>query len=162
MQSSNKIFISFISPFLIALPFIQTTAIASDLLVAADNDNKLEEIRRKKVNKEGNLVVKFCKKLKDYKGFVEVSDKKFTVEEADIIKPRKIVWKNTNLNKQKGKSIKTDYLKARYFDDEDNSEVLKVVDEGECGVGILPFIILGAGIAAGAGGSSTSGSTSSN
>ena len=141
------------------LPLNHSSILASDILLANSYDD-IEEVRVKRVNKKGNLVVRFCNKLKDYKGYVEVDNKKFNVLDADIIKPRKIVWKNTNLPKLKGDDILVDNLLARYKD-EDTTEPLKIVDDGECAVGILPFILIGAGIAAGAGGSG-GGGTSSN
>ena len=149
-----------LSSFLALLPLNQTSILASDLLLAYNNDEDIEEVRVRRVNKKGNLVVRFCNKLKDYKGYVEVENQKFMVQDADIVKPRRIVWKNTSLPKLRGDDISVDNLFARYKD-EDRSEPLRVVDEGSCSIGILPFIILGAGIAAGAGGSG-SGSSSSN
>ena len=131
-------------------------------IMALENNETLEEVRVKRVNKKNKLVVKFCNKMKDYKGFVEVDNQKFQINEADVIKPRKIVWKDVDLPIQRGKSISTDNLIARYYDDKDNSEPLTVLSDGECGVGILPLFILGAGIAAGAGSGGGSGSTSSN
>ena len=99
--------------------------------------------------------------MDNYAGYVEVYNKKFFVEKADLVKPKKIVWKNTNISKTKGNAINTDNLLARYKD-EDTQGSLKVLDNGSCGIGILPFILIGAGIAAGAGGSGGSGSSSSN
>ena len=144
----------------IALTALTSFSLLTPVKVLA-NSSELEEVKTKKVNKKGNLVVKFCSKLKDYEGFVEVDNQKFQINKADIIKPRKIVWKDVNLPTQKGQNINTDNLIARYFDDKDN-EPLAVLDDGECGVGILPLIIVGAGIAAGASGSGGSGSSSSN
>ena len=149
----------FFSSFFALLPLNQASLLASDLLLANNNDEDIEEIRVRRVNKKGNLVVRFCSKLKDYKGYVEVENQIFNVKDADIIKPRRIVWKETNLPKLKGDDISVDNLLARYKD-EDSTVPLRVVDEGSCGVGILPFIVIG-GILAGAGGSG-SGSTSSN
>ncbi len=150
----------FFSSFFALLPLNQTSILASEILLANSNDDDIEEVRVKRVNKKGNLVVRFCGKLKDYKGYVEVENQKFMVKDADIVKPRRIVWKNTSLPKLRGEDISVDNLLARYKD-EDRSEPLRVVDEGSCAVGILPLIIVGAGIAVGAGGSG-SGSTSSN
>ena len=147
----------FFSSFFALLPLNQASLLASDILLA-NNDEDIEEVSARRVNKKGNLVVKFCSKLKDYKGYVEVENQIFNVKDADIIKPRRIVWKETNLPKLKGDDISVDNLLARYKD-EDSTVPLRVVDEGTCGVGILPFIVIGAGIAAGAGGS---GSSSSN
>ncbi len=147
------------SSFFALLPLNQTSIFASEILLANNNDD-IEEVKVRRVNKKGNLVVRFCSELKDYKGYVEVDDKKFNIKDADIIKSKKIVWKDTNLPKLKDDDISVDNLFARYKD-EDVTEPLKVVDDGTCGVGILPFIIIGAGIAAGAGGSG-GGSTSSN
>ena len=147
------------SSFLAVLPLNQASILASDILLANNNDEELEEVRVRRVNKKGNLVVRFCSKLKDYKGYVEVDNQIFNIKDADIIKPRRIVWKETNLPKLKGDDISVDNLLARYKD-EDSTVPLRVVDEGSCGVGILPFIVIG-GILAGAGGSG-SGSTSSN
>ncbi len=131
-------------------------------VLALDSNRELEEVKSKKVNKRGNLVIKFCSKLKDYNGFVSIDDQKFQINEANIIKPRKIVWKDVNLPKQKGKNINTENLLARYFDDSDNSQPLTVLEDGECGIGILPLIVIGAGIAVGAGSGGGSGSSSSN
>ena len=142
------------------LPLNQTSLLASDLLLANNNDDDIEEVKLRRVNKKGNLVVKFCSELKDYKGYVEVENQKFMVKDADIVKPKRIVWKNTSLPKLRGEDISVDNLLARYKD-EDLSEPLRVVDEGSCKAGILPLILIGAGIAVGAGGSG-SGGTSSN
>ena len=149
----------FFSSFLAFLPLNQTSILASDILLANNNDEDIEVVSRRRVNKKGNLVVKFCSKLKDYKGYVEVKNQKFMVDDADIVKSRRIVWKNTSLPKLRGDDISVDNLLARYKD-EDRSEPLRVVDEGDCPVGILPFILIG-GIVAGAGGGG-SGTTSSN
>ena len=148
-----------LSSFLALLPLNQTSILASDILLANNNED-IEELTVRRVNKKGNLVVKFCSKLKDFKGYVEVENQIFNVKDADIIKPRRIVWKDTNLPKLKGDDILVENLFARYKD-EDSTEPLRVVDEGDCGVGILPFIVIAAGIAAGAGGSG-GGGTSSN
>ena len=160
----NNFFINFgklaFSSFLALIPLNQSSLLASDLLLANSNDDEIEEVKARRVNKKGNLVVRFCAKLKDYKGYVEVENQKFMVQDADILKPRRIVWKNTSLPKLRGEDISVDNLFARYKN-EDRSEPLRVVDEGSCPVGILPFVIIGAGIAVGAGGSG-SGSTSSN
>ena len=149
----------FFSSFFALLPLNQTSILASEILLANNNDDDIEEVRVRRVNKKGNLVVKFCSKLKDYKGYVEVDNQIFNIKDADITKPRRIVWKDTNLPKLKGDDISVDNLLARYKD-EDSTVPLRVVDEGSCGVGILPFIIIG-GIVAAAGGAG-SGSTSSN
>ena len=106
-----------------------------------------------------NLRILYIHRLKDYKGYVEVDNQIFKVKDADIIKPRRIVWKETNLPKLRGDDISVDNLLARYKDD-DSTEPLRVVDEGSCPIGILPFILIG-GILAGAGGGG-SGSSSSN
>ena len=142
------------------LPLNQNSILASEILLANNNDGEIEEVKLRKVNKKGKLVVKFCSKLKDYKGYVQVDNKLFNVKDADIRGPRRIVWKDTSLPKSKGDNISVDNLFARYKD-EDRTVPLRVVDEGSCPVGILPFILIGAGIAAGAGGSG-SGSSSSN
>ena len=131
-------------------------------VMAFENDNKLEEVRVKRINKKGNLIVKFRSKLKDFEGSVKVDDKDFKIKDADIIKPRKIVWQDVNLPKQKGDNINTDNLIARYYKDKDNINPLRVIDDGECGLGILPLLVIGAGIAAGSGSSGGSGSSSSN
>ena len=162
MKNSSKKLISIFSSLLMSSPLLHTAVKASNPMLATANNSKLEEIRVKRVNKKGKLVVKFCKKMKDYKGYVKVSDKKFTISEATIVKPRKIVWLDTKISKKDTKDINTDNLLARYFDDKDSSEPLKVLDEGDCPAGVLPLIIIGAGIVAGAGGSGGSGSTSSN
>ena len=148
-----------LSTFFALLPLNQTSILASDLLLANNNDEDIEEVRVRRVNKKGNLVVRFCNKLKDYKGYVEVDNQIFNVKDADIIKPRRIVWKDTNLPRLKDDDITINNLFARYKD-EDSTVPLRVVDEGSCGVGIIPFIVIG-GILAGAGGSG-SGSSSSN
>ena len=155
---SSKFGKLFFSSFFALLPLNQASLLASDILLA-NNDEDIEEVRARRVNKKGNLVVKFCSKLKDYKGYVEVENQIFNVKDADIIKPRRIVWKETNLPKLRGEDIIVDNLFARYKD-EDSTVPLRVVDEGSCGVGILPFIVIG-GILAGASGSG-SGSNSSN
>ena len=148
------------SSFLVLVPLNQSSILASDLLLANNNDDEINEVKLKRVNKKGNLVVKFCKKLKNYEGYVEVDNQKFNVTEATVIKPRKIVWKDTNLPKLKGDDISVDSLFARY-QDENPTEPLRVLDEGNCGVGILPFIFIG-GILAGAAGGGGSGGDSSN
>ena len=122
------------SSFLALIPLNQTSILASEILLA-NNDDEIEEVKARRVNKKGNLVVKFCSKLKDYKGFVEVDNQIFNVNDADIRKPRRIVWKDTNLPKFKGDDISVDNLFARYRD-EDKTVPLRVVDEGSCGVGI--------------------------
>ena len=155
MKNSTKKIISF------AIATLATFNVSSPL-IASNNNRDLEEIKRKRINRNGDLVIKFCSKLKDYEGFVEVNNQKFQIVEADIIKPRKIVWKDVNLPKVKGSNIITENLLARYRDDRDNSEPLTVLDEGNCGVGILPLILIGAGIAVGAGSGGGSGSSSSN
>ncbi len=161
MKSLSFKFGKFIfSSFFALLPLNQASILASDTLIANNNEDDIEEVRVRRVNKEGKLVVKFCSKLKDYKGYVEVENQKFMVQDADIIKPRKIVWKDTNLPRLRGDDISVDNLLARYKD-EDRSEPLRVVDEGSCAAGILPFVVIGGVIAAGAGGSG-SGSNSSN
>ena len=158
MKSPFKFGKLLFSSFFALLPLNQTSILASDILLA-NNYEDIEEVRVKRVNKKGNLVVRFCSKLKDYKGFVEVDNQIFNVKDADIIKPRRIVWKETNLPKLRGDDISVDNLLARYKDD-DSTEPLRVVDEGSCAIGILPFILIG-GILAGAGGGG-SGSSSSN
>ena len=149
-----------LSSFLALIPLNQTTLFASELLLANNNDEEIEEVKLRKVNKKGKLVVKFCSKLKDYKGYVEVKNQIFNVQDADIREPRRIVWKNTDLPRLRGDAISIDNLSARYYDEE-RTEPLRVVDEGSCPVGILPIILIGAGIAVGVGGSD-SGSSSSN
>ena len=148
----------FFSSIFALLPLNQTSLLASDILLA-NNDEDIEEVRVRRVNKKGNLVVRFCSKLKDYKGYVEVENQIFNIKDADVIKPRKIVWKETNLPKLRGEDISVDNLLARYKD-EDSTVPLRVVDEGSCGVGILPFIVIGGILAGAAGGGS--GSSSSN
>ena len=98
------------------------------------------------------MVVKFCNTLTDYSGYVEVQNKKFLVSDADVIKSKKLVWKDTNLSKTKGDSISTDNLLSEG----------KVIVDGDCGAGILPLLFIAGGIAIGAGSSGGSGSTSSN
>ena len=151
----------FISLFLLSVPFNSLGIFASELLIANNDDDQIEEVSRRRVNKKGKLIVRFCKKLKDYDGYVEVDNKKFLVDDADIIKPRRIAWKNTNLPEQEGDDISVDNLVARYFK-ENIEEPLRVVDEGSCGVGILPLIIIGAGVAIGGGSGGGSGSSSHN
>ena len=153
-------FYSFFSTFLITFPFFQTSLLASDVLIVQNDFDKLETISKKKINKEGKLVIKFCDKLKNYTGYVEVDNKKLFIENADLIKPKKIIWKNTNLGITKGNAINTDNLLARY-NDEDSQEPLKILDNGRCGIGILPLLVIGAGIAVGAGGSGGSGGSGS-
>ena len=147
MKLNKFIFASFLA----CLPFQQLSIYASELLLATGNDS-IEEIKTKRVNKKGNLVVKFCNSLTNYSGYVEIKNKKFLVSEADIIKGKKIVWKDTNLSKTKGDSITTDNLLSEG----------KVIINGNCSApGILPLIFIGAGIAVGAG-ASGSGTSSSN
>ena len=129
------------------LPFQQVSIFASELLLATGNSS-LEEIKVKRVNKKGNLVVKFCNPLTDYSGYVQVQGQKFLVSDADVIKDKKIVWKDTTLSKTKGDSISTDNLLSEG----------KVILDGDCNTNaILPLLVIG-GIAIGAG----SGGTSSN
>ncbi len=156
---SSKFGKLFFSSFFALLPLNQASILASDILLA-NNDEDIEEVTVRRVNKKGNLVVKFCSKLKDYKGYVEVENQIFNVKDADVIKPRRIVWKETNLPRLRGDDISVDNLLARYKD-ENSTVPLRVVDEGSCGVGILPFVVIG-GILAGAGGSGGSGGSSSN
>ena len=146
MKLNKVIFASFLS----FLPFQQVSIFASELLLANGND-PIEEIKLKRVNKKGNLVVKFCNSLSDYSGFVEVQSQKFLVSDADVIKDKKLIWKNTNLSKTKGDSINTNNLLSEG----------KVIIDGDCGeIGILPLIVIGAAIGAASGGGS--GSSSSN
>ncbi len=148
MKLNKFIFASFLS----FLPFQQTSIFASELLLATGNDS-IEEIKVKRINKKGNLVVKFCNPLTDYSGYVKVQSQKFLVSDADVIKGKKLVWKDTNLSKTKGDSINTDNLLSDG----------KVIIDGDCDdIGILPLIVIGAGIAIGAGSGGGSGSTSSN
>ena len=147
MNLNKFIFASFLS----ILPFQQVSIFASELLLATGNDS-IEEIKVKRVNKKGNLVVKFCNTLTDYSGYVEVQSKKFLVSNADVIKGKKLVWKDTNLSRTKGDSIITDNLLSEG----------KVIVDGDCDTGILPLLVIAGGIAIGAGSSGGSGSTSSN
>ena len=73
----------FFSSFFALLPLNQSSLLASDILLA-NNDEDIEEVRVKRVNKKGNLVVRFCSKLKDYKGYVEVDNQIF--KEANTFK----------------------------------------------------------------------------
>ena len=132
------------------LPFQQTSIFASELLLAKGNDS-IEEIKVKRVNRKGNLVVKFCNSLDDYSGYVVVENQKFLVSDADVIEDKKLVWKDTNLPKTKRDSINTDNLLSEG----------KVIVDGDCPVGLLPLVVI-AGIAIGAGSGGGSGSTSSN
>ena len=150
----------FLSIFLLSVPFNSIGVFASELLIASNDDDQIEEVANKKVNKNGKLIVRFCEKLKDFNGYVEVDNKKFLVDDADIIKPRRIVWENSGLPKQGSEDISVDNLVAKYYK-EDSNEPLRVVDDGSCGVGILPFIIIGAGAAIGGSGGG-SGSSSHN
>ena len=148
MKINNIIFTSFLS----LLPFQQVSILASELLIANVND-PMEEIKVKRVNKKGNLVVKFCNTLSDYSGYVEVQGKKFLVSDADVIKGKKLVWKDTNLSRTKGDSISTDNLLSEG----------KFIVDGDCdAVGILPLLVIAGGIAIGAGSSGGSGTSSSN
>lgn len=145
----NKIIIA---SFLSFLPFQQLSIYASELFLATGNGS-IEEVKVKRVNKKGKLVVKFCNSLNDYSGYVKVQNQKFLVSDADVIKGKKIVWKDTNLSKTKGDSISTDNLLSGG----------KVIVDGDCdSIGILPLVIVGAGLAIGAGSGSGSGSTTSN
>ena len=96
------------------------------------------------------MIVSFCNKLSDLSGYVEVENSKFMVKDADLISEKKLVWENTNLSKTKGDSINTNGLFS------EGSTVIS----GNCGVGILPLIIIGAGIAIGAGSGGSSSDTS--
>ena len=147
MKLNKFIFASFLS----FLPFSQVSIFASELLLATGNGS-IEEIKVKRVNKKGNLVVKFCSTLTDYSGYVEVQSKKFLVSDADVIKGKKLVWKDTNLSKTKGNSISTDNLLSEG----------KVIVDGDCPAGILPLLFVAGGIAIGAGSIGGSGSSSSN
>ena len=147
MKLNKLIFASFLS----FLPFQQVSILASELLVATGNDS-IEEIKVKRVNKKGNLVVKFCNTLSDYSGYVEVQSKKFLVSDADVINGKKLVWKDTNLSKTKGDSISTENLLSEG----------KVIIDGDCDTGILPLLVIAAGVAIGAGSGGGSGSSSSN
>ncbi len=133
------------------IPIHQSSLIASELLIATSENEAIEEIKVKKVKKNGNLIVKFCSDLSDFSGYVTVENKQFLVSKADVIKGNKIVWKDTDLSKTKGDSIDTNSLYSEG----------KVILDGNCKVGILPIILLGGALAIGAG-SSGSGSTSSN
>ena len=147
MNLHKFIFASFLS----FLPFQQISIFASELLLATGND-PIEEIKVKRVNNKGNLVVKFCNTLGDYSGYVEVQSKKFLVSDADVIKGKKLVWKDTSLSKIKGDSINTDNLLSEG----------KVIVDGDCNTGILPLFVIAAGVAIGAGSGGGSGSSSSN
>ena len=147
MKLNKLIFASLLS----FLPFQQVSILASELLLANGNDS-IEEIKVKRVNKKGNLVVKFCNNLSDYSGYVEVQGKKFFVSEAEgLPRGKKLVWKDTNLSKTKGDSIRTDNLLSEG----------KVILNGNCGTGILPLLVIAAGVAIGAGSGGGSGSSSS-
>ena len=146
MKINKLIFASFLS----FLPLQQVSILASELLLATGNGS-IEEIKVKRVNKKGNLVVKFCNTLSDYSGYVEVQSKKFLVSDADVINGKKLVWKDTNLSKTKGDSISTENLLSEG----------KVIIDGDCDTGILPLFVIAAGIAIGAGSGSSSSSTSS-
>ena len=147
MKLNKYIFASFLS----FLPFQHVSIFASELLLATGND-PIEEIKVKRVNKEGKLVVKFCNTLTDYSGYVEVQSKKFLVSDADVIKGKKLVWKDTNLSKTKGESIITDNLLSEG----------KIIVDGDCDSRILPLLVIAGGIAIGASSSGGSGSSSSN
>ena len=86
------------------------------------------------------------------KQFVEVQNKKFLVSNADVKGDKKIVWKDTNLSKTKRKSIITDNLYS-----EGN-----IIGDGNCGIGIVPLLVIGAGLAIGGASGGGSGSSSSN
>ena len=88
------------SSFFALIPFHQGSILASEIFLATNN-GEIEEIKVKRVKKNGNLVVKFCNSLTDYSGYVEVQNKKFLVSDADVIKDKKLVWKDTNLSKTK-------------------------------------------------------------
>ena len=150
LKKLNKITITSL---LSILSFQYLPLLASEVLVAENNSDTIEELKVKKVRKNGKLVVKFCNKLSDLSGYVEVQNKKFFVNDASLVKGKKLVWKNTNLSPTKnGDTIKTAHLLSAD----------KVIVDGNCdGLGILPFILIGAGIAAGSG-SGGSGSSSSN
>ena len=143
LKNINKVFFSSL---LTILPFQQLTLQASEILIA--NGDSIEEVKAKKVTKNGKLIVSFCNKLSDLSGYVEVENSKFNVSDADLISEKKLVWENTNLSKTKGDSINTNGLFS------EGSTVISGVD------GILPLIVIGAGIAIGAGSGGSSGDTS--
>ena len=136
MKLNKLIFASFLSFF----PLQQSTIFASEFLLATGN-SQIEEIKVKRVNRKGNLVVKFCNSLTDYSGYVEVQSQKFLVSDADVIKGKKLVWKDTSLSKTKGDSISTDNLFSEG----------KVIIDGDCDGSILPLLVIASGIAIGAG-----------
>ena len=74
------------------------------------------------------------------------------VSDADVIKGKKLVWKDTNLSKTKGGSISTNNLLSEG----------KTIIDGDCDNSILPILAIAAGIAIGAGSGGGSGSSSSN
>ena len=84
MNLNKIIFASFLS----LIPFQQVSIYASELLLA-NGDDTIEEVKVKKVNKRGSLVIKFCNSLTDYSGYVEVQNQKFLISDADVIKRKK-------------------------------------------------------------------------
>jgi len=148
MNFSKNLSKAIFSSFLAFIPLQQVSLLSSELLAS---NEVIEQLKSSKVKKNGNLVVKFCDELSDFSGYVEVGGKKFAVDTADTVKPKKLVWKDTNLPKSKSIDISTSNLLSDG----------KVVLDGDCNSNILPILLLGAGIIA-AGGGSGSGSSSSN
>ena len=142
------------------IPNVYTFSLASEVLLVNQNIESIEEIKKSKIRKNGKLVVKFCNKLKNYDGYVSVAGKKFFASDADIIKPKKLVWLDSGFTRDNSKLIDTDSLKANYYD-EDSSEQPKTLLKGDCPGGFpLAALAIVAGIAAAGGGGS--GSSSSN
>ena len=142
------------------LPSVYSASSASEILIVNQSIESIEEIKKSKIRNNGKLVVKFCTKLKDYEGFVSVAGKKFFASEADIKKPKKLVWFDSGFKKDSSKLIDTDSLKANYFD-EDSSENTKTVLKGDCPGGFpLAALAIVAGVAAASGGGGSGGSSS--
>tara|TARA_A100001011_G_C14095653_1_gene750509 strand:+ start:57 stop:506 length:450 start_codon:yes stop_codon:yes gene_type:complete len=146
LKNLNKLIFSAALTF---IPLQQVSVLSSELIAS---NNAIEELKSSKVKKNGNLVVNFCSKLSDFSGYVEVGGTKFDVDTADTVKPKKLVWKGTNLPKTNSIDISTSNLLSDG----------KVVLDGDCNSNIFPIVVLlGAGIIGAAAGGG-SGGTSSN
>ena len=143
--------------------------------------NHYHVIRSIRLNKKGNLRIRFCEKVELLEGQVYAGDIKYDVKDAYKINKRRIVWR---LNKKgtfkKGNTIfiNTEDFLGRPIEKDPNLNEIRTLERG-CG---LPFIYLppgvqvsggsnplgligllvAIGIAAGGGSSSGSGTSTSN
>ena len=145
----------------------------SYLNAANPNSNGHNAIKKIKVTKNGSIRLKFCKPISELEGFIKVGDKKYTLEQANIIKGKKIKWDSEEKNIfNEGNLVKID-TNSLYGIPKNSSESDKLILG--CKKALPPIVkvssstnplifILGAGligIAAGSGGSSSSSSSSS-